>query len=154
MSVIPFSKAEIESIMSSLFRNYRIYLWTEQERCMFIEHARHHNQLMKTCDESEDTQEMDHLRWTFERIYLANQLQFKKNYAHGYGKKFEINYECLEFVSSDLSLVELHKKLYSLRYNSDEFINENDSDSLNRWIYSLASQIAFKVEDKKYEALI
>lgn len=145
LSVIRFSKDEIGKIAGSLFRNHRIWLWDEQERCMFIEHARHSNALFKNYDASEDTEQMNHLRWIFERVYLANQMQHCKNYAKGYGKKFIIDYDSIDmYYKDELSDLELHKQLYSLRYNSDDFLSKDDNEKLTKWINTLSQELLRK----------
>lgn len=142
MSVISFTLDEIGQIAGSLFRNHRIWLWDEEQRCMFIEHARHANKIFNNSNASEDTEQLNHLRWIFERVYLANQMQYQKNYAKGYGKTFSIKYETVNMYShQELSDLELHKKLYSLRYNSDEFLSKDDYEIMTKWINTLSQEL-------------
>ena len=147
MSVRLYSKSQLGKIMQSRWLNQKLHLWDEKERCMFIEHARHSNQIFKNFESSEDTQAMDHLRWMFERIHLANQLMYAKNYSHGYDKTLTIQYEVIDFNYVEMTEQELHHELYLLAYNSDEFLNENDYDKLSGWIASLASELLFRQKE-------
>ena len=151
MSVIRFGASKIGLIASSLFRNHRHFLWSEQERCMFIEHARHANALFKNFEDSEDMQQMNHLRWLFERVNLANQLQHAKHYSK-YDETLSVTYDTIEmYTQEELTATELHSELYSLRYNSDEFMDKDDYERNSKWIAMLASESIFKQKREREE---
>jgi len=139
MSVIGFSKDEISQIMSSVFSNHRDFVFTYHERCMFNEHSRNdtHIKLGATFD----TLQMDDLRFFFERVYLSNQLQYQRRY-NKYGSVLKIEYNPIEYLQLiPLPNTKLLAKLKSIRYNSDEFLNPQDSERLDRIINAVTERV-------------
>ena|SRR3990167_2988412 len=145
MSVQVFGTARLSSIASNLYRDFSEYIFTFNERQLAEQQSNHERKIFH--DEPGKARDdlsilLDHYRWFFERIHLANQLQSLKRYT-SYDKQDNITHEQINVLASTdkLNHRDLLTSLQLIHYNCDEFLNNEDEQKLLRFTRIVSDRI-------------
>lgn len=137
MSVIVYSVAELSSVASSFYQEFREFIDSYQERQTAKQEALHEHE--KRDDLSI---RLDNYRWIWERVSIANQAESLQTYSK-YGHSESITHNRINVLSNAMPMpkAELYKQLKLIRYNSSTYLAPEIASKLDGYISMIADRL-------------